>query len=84
MSLFSILLSCFTMERTLFSDYEGRLNLDHVLIRIRTEFEQHKEHVRECLNVRYKVDPPTAQSMIHKPERRNRRMSVPLGPTVTF
>ena len=58
MSLFSMLLSCFTMERTFFSDYGDRLKLDHLLIRMRDEFEQHKEHVREYLKVHYKIDPP--------------------------
>jgi len=67
MSLFSMLLTCFKMEATFFSDYDDRLKLDHVLVRMRTEFEQYKEHVREYLKAHYKVDPPVPQSMIHKP-----------------
>jgi hypothetical protein len=67
MSLFSMLLSCFTLERTFYEDYESRLRLDHVLVRMRAEFEIHKERVREYLKVRYKVDPPEPQSPIHRP-----------------
>ncbi len=58
MSLFSLLLTCFTMENTFFNDYVGRLSLDHVLVDMRTEFESHKERTREYLKVRYNVEPP--------------------------
>jgi hypothetical protein len=67
MSLFSVLLSCFTMERTLFSDYESRLKLDHVLVRMREEFENYKEQVREYLKGRYNVEPPAPKSIIQVP-----------------
>jgi hypothetical protein len=67
MSLLSMLLSCFVMERTFFSDYEDRLKLDHVLIGMCDEFEKYKESVREYLKVRYKVKPPAPQSSIHMP-----------------
>jgi hypothetical protein len=43
MSLFSMLLTCFTMEQTFFKDYEDRLRLDHVLVQMRAEFENYKE-----------------------------------------
>jgi hypothetical protein len=67
MSLFSMLLSCFTMERTFFSDYESRLKLDHVLVRMREEFEIYKEQVREYLKGRYNVEPPAPKSIIQVP-----------------
>jgi hypothetical protein len=67
MSLFSMLLACFTMERTLFSDYEERLKLDDGLIRMRDEFEQYKEHLRRMLIVRYQVRPPKSERLIHTP-----------------
>jgi hypothetical protein len=66
-SLFSMLLTCFTMEQTFFHDYESRLRLDHVLVRMRSEFEKYKEQVREYLKVRYKIEPPAPKSIIHTP-----------------
>ncbi len=65
-SLFSMLLTCFTMERTFFEDYESRLKLDHILVSMRAQFEQHKERVRERLKVRYKLEPPQPQPIILK------------------
>jgi hypothetical protein len=67
MSLFSMLLACFTMERTLFSDYEERLKLDDGLMRMRDEFEQYKEQLRRMLIVRYQVRPPKSERLIHTP-----------------
>jgi hypothetical protein len=67
MSLFSMLLTCFTMERTFFNDYESRLKLDHVLVCMRSEFETYKEQVRDYLKVRYKVEPPAPKSIISIP-----------------
>jgi hypothetical protein len=64
MSLFSLLLTCFTMENTFFSDYAGRLNLDHVLVDMRTAFESHKERTREYLKVRYNVEMPVAEGIV--------------------
>lgn len=63
-SLFSMLLTCFTMERTFFEDYERRLKLDHVLVAMRTQFEEHKERVRNKLTSRYKIRPPKPNSII--------------------
>jgi hypothetical protein len=57
-SLFTMVLTCFVMERTLFNDYEHRLKLDYILVRMRNEFEKYKEHVRELMKVRYKIEPP--------------------------
>jgi hypothetical protein len=67
LSLFSMLLTCSTMERTLFSDYGDRLKLDHILVRMRGDFERHKERVRECLKVRYNVMPPPSGSTFQLP-----------------
>jgi hypothetical protein len=63
MSLFSMLLTCFTMEQTFFGDYQARLTLDHVLVQMRGEFERYKEQLREVLKVRYDVKPPTPKTM---------------------
>lgn len=41
-----------------FNDYEHRLKLDYILVRMRNEFEKYKEHVRELMKVRYKIEPP--------------------------
>jgi hypothetical protein len=57
-SLFTMLLTCFTMEQTLFNDYDSRLKLDDVLMRMRGEFERYKEQLREKLKVRYGLEPP--------------------------
>jgi hypothetical protein len=71
MSLFSMLLTCFTMEQTMFSDYESRLKLDDGLMRMRGEFEAYKEQLRETLKVRYGVKPPrgiyTLRPTIYRP-----------------
>lgn len=58
MSLFTMLLTCFTMERTFFEDYASRLNLDHILVEMRTDFERHKEATREYMKRKYKVEMP--------------------------
>ena len=57
-SVFSMLLTCVTMEQTMFRDYESRLNLDNGLMRMRSEFDKHKEQVRRNLIVRYGLKPP--------------------------
>ena len=67
MSLFSMLLTCFTMERTFFKNYEERLGLDHVLVQMRTEFERYKEQLREIVKRRYDVKRPISESMIELP-----------------
>jgi len=56
--LFSMLLTCFTMEQTLFNDYDSRLKLDNGLMQMRGEFERYKEELRETMKVRYKLEPP--------------------------
>lgn len=59
LSIFSMLLTCFTMEQTLFSDYESRLKLDAELMKLKSEFERQKEQLREKMKVKYKVEPPS-------------------------
>jgi hypothetical protein len=58
MQLFWMLLACFTMEQTLFLDYESRLKLDYTLLKMRGEFETRKERLRTALKVRYNLQPP--------------------------
>jgi hypothetical protein len=58
LSLFSLLLTCFTMEKTFYGDYQTRLQFDEPLIRMRKEFEQLKEQLREYMKVHYKIEPP--------------------------
>jgi len=65
MSLFSMLLACFTMERTLYLDYKDRLQLDDRLVRQREQFEIYKEQLRRALIIRYQVKPPTREALIH-------------------
>jgi len=59
LSLFSLLLTCFTMEQTFYADCKTRLQFDETLIRMRADFEQLKEQVREEIKVRYKLEPPS-------------------------
>jgi hypothetical protein len=61
--LFWMLLICFTMEQTLFRDYESRLKFDDTLLRMRAEFEHRKEHLRKDLIVRLEVPPPAAPAV---------------------
>lgn len=56
MSLFSLLLTSFTMENTFFGDYAGRLSIDHVLVDMRTAFEGQKEGTRKYLKVAIKLN----------------------------
>jgi hypothetical protein len=64
--LFSMLLTCATMEQTFFSDYEGRLKLDNVLMRMRGEFDRYKEKLRQTLITRFNVQPPGG---VHPPPK---------------
>jgi len=65
LSIFSMLLTCFTMERTLYSDYRDRLQLDDRLVRLREEFEAYKEGLRRTLIIRYQVKPPKRATLVH-------------------
>ena len=60
MQLFAMLLTFFTMEQTLFRDYESRLQLDEVLRQMRADFEVRKEQLRRKMIVHYNVAPPPA------------------------
>jgi len=66
-SLFTMLLTCFTMERILFKDHETRLQFDESLLQMRAKFEIYKERLRKRLIARYKIPPPRPKSMIHRP-----------------
>jgi len=63
MQLFWMLVTCFTMEQTLFCDYESRLKFDDTLLRMRAEFEKRKEQLRKDLIVRLKAPPPAARAV---------------------
>lgn len=41
LGMFSMLLTCATMEQTFFNDYQGRLKLDNELMRMRGEFDRY-------------------------------------------
>lgn len=58
LSLFSLLLTCFTMEKAFYGDYQDRLQFDETLIRMRKQFEQLKEQLREYMKVHYEIEPP--------------------------
>jgi hypothetical protein len=62
-SLFSMLLTCFTMENTFFEDYKSRLKLDHVLIDMRSKFEKYKERLREYIKLRHELKPPARDGL---------------------
>jgi hypothetical protein len=66
LSLFSLLLTCFTMEQVFYRDYQTRLQFDETLIRMRKEFEQLKGQLREYMKVHYKIEPPFG---IHIPQK---------------
>jgi hypothetical protein len=67
LSLFTMLLACFTMENTFYKDYEDRLKLDYELVRMRAEFEVFKEQLRRTLIVRYKIPHPSAKGASTNP-----------------
>ena len=58
LQLFTMLLTCFGIEQTLFEDYKSRLQLDPTLMRMRADFERNKELLRQTLIKRYDVEPP--------------------------
>jgi tetratricopeptide (TPR) repeat protein len=58
MMIFTMLLTCSTMENVFFSDYEDRLKLDVDLMRMRGECDRYKEHLRQTLIARYRLEPP--------------------------
>jgi len=60
LSLFALLLTCFTMEQTFFTDCKTRLQFDEKLLQMRAELEQLKEQIREEIKVKYKLKSPSA------------------------
>lgn len=58
LELFSRLLTCYVMERTLFEDYKTRLQLDPELMEMRSKFEVFKEQTRRWIIKKYKPQPP--------------------------
>jgi hypothetical protein len=66
-SIFGMILTCSTMLLTFLTDYDSRLKLDDILMRMREECNQAKEQVREWLKVRYKIEPPRGIHPAPKP-----------------
>ena len=58
LELFSRLLTCVTMERTFFDDFQTRFKLDARLMQMRHDFEIFKENLRRTMITRYNVQPP--------------------------
>ena len=58
LELFSRLLTCFVMERTLFEDFRCRFELDTRLMDTRRDFEIFKETLRRTLIAKYNIPPP--------------------------
>ena len=63
-SVFTMLLTCFTMENTFFNDYNDRLKLDVELLRKRAAFEKDKEQLRSSIIDVFQLSPPGG---IHRP-----------------
>jgi len=64
---FTMLLVCFKMEELFFIDYSARLNLDHILIDMRRNFQIYKETVREVLKVRHNITMPEPKGVLVNP-----------------
>jgi hypothetical protein len=67
MMIFTMLLTCSTMESVFFGDYEDRLKLDDTLMRMRRECDRFKENLRRTLIARYKIEPPGGVHAAPKP-----------------
>jgi len=63
-SVFSMLLTCSTIENTFFLDYNDRLKLDIELISKRTAFQNAKEHLGASIANMFQLSPPGG---IHRP-----------------
>ena len=63
--LFSLLLTCSTMENTLFGDYDERLKLDNQLMQMKAEFERYRESLREHMKTQFHLAPPGG---VHQPK----------------
>ena len=64
--IFTMLLTCSTMENVFFRDYEDRLKLDDTLMKMRGDCDRLKEHLRQTLIARYKLQPPGG---VHQPPK---------------
>jgi hypothetical protein len=58
LTVFNMLLTCFTMEDTFFVDYNDRLKLDAELLRKRAAFERAKEQLRASVIRQFQLSPP--------------------------
>ncbi len=63
--LFSMLLTCFTMEGTFYWDFDSRLKLDDGLRQMRDESQSRKETLRAQLISNFKIGPP---GVVYKPK----------------
>jgi hypothetical protein len=63
-TVFTMLLTCSTIEKTFFNDYNDRLKLDVGLLRKRAAFENAKEQLRSSIVDVFQVSPPGG---IHRP-----------------
>jgi hypothetical protein len=63
-SIFSLLLTCFKMEETMFRDYQTRFQFDEELMRMRRDSEKYKEQLRRVLIARYNVERPAAATTV--------------------
>jgi len=67
MMIFSMLLTCSTMESVFFSDHEDRLKLDNELMQMRADCDRVKEQLRQAVIVRYRLEPPGGVHVAPKP-----------------
>lgn len=58
-SLFSLLIASFLMEKVFFSAFDARLKLDPSLVNKRDEFDRRKEETRRRIIKRFNIQPPT-------------------------
>lgn len=63
-TVFSMLLTCSTMEKTFFYDYNDRLKLDAGLLRKRKALENAKEQLRASIINTFQLSPPSG---LHRP-----------------
>ena len=58
---FTLMLTCYTMEKRLFDDYMAELEENNDLTRARYDAEVYKERLRQILIKRYKIVPPATK-----------------------
>lgn len=64
LEIFTMVLTFFEMQRTLYSDYEDRLKFDDILLRMGREFEVGKETLRSKLIKRFGLKPPPSPLIV--------------------